>query len=120
MSMMAEALALIRAAGRRRWKGRVRGLVRVGERRWDVVLDREQRILLPEHRRRCRRFGAGDRARAKCPGDVLGARSGARVDLCGWRQRPTVRMNEKRHGTNGGAVSSNVEGRRSKSMIGAL
>ena len=28
--------------------GRLRGLVRVGERRWDVVLDREQRIMLPE------------------------------------------------------------------------
>lgn len=28
--------------------GRMRGLVRVGERRWDVVLDRDQRILLPE------------------------------------------------------------------------
>lgn len=28
---------------------RVRGLVRVGERRWDVVLDRGQRLLLPEH-----------------------------------------------------------------------
>ena len=27
---------------------RIRGLRRVGERRWDVVLDREQRILLPE------------------------------------------------------------------------
>lgn len=27
---------------------RMRGLVRVGERRWDVVLDREQRIKLPE------------------------------------------------------------------------
>ncbi|MEM6824539.1 MAG: cell division protein FtsQ/DivIB [Pseudomonadota bacterium] len=27
---------------------RVRGLLRVGERRWDVVLDRDQRILLPE------------------------------------------------------------------------
>ncbi len=27
---------------------RVRGLVRVGERRWDVVLDRDQRIKLPE------------------------------------------------------------------------
>ncbi|WP_208352637.1 cell division protein FtsQ/DivIB [Pseudaestuariivita rosea] len=26
---------------------RIRGLVRVGERRWDVVLDRNQRILLP-------------------------------------------------------------------------
>lgn len=27
---------------------RLRGLVRVGERRWDLVLDRDQRILLPE------------------------------------------------------------------------
>ena len=27
---------------------RIRGLRRVGERRWDVMLDREQRILLPE------------------------------------------------------------------------
>ncbi|MCB1390510.1 MAG: cell division protein FtsQ/DivIB [Rhodobacteraceae bacterium] len=27
---------------------RIRGLVRVGQRRWDVVLDRDQRILLPE------------------------------------------------------------------------
>ena len=26
---------------------RIRGLVRMGERRWDVVLDRGQRILLP-------------------------------------------------------------------------
>jgi len=29
-------------------KPRIRGLLRVGERRWDVVLDRDQRILLPE------------------------------------------------------------------------
>ena len=28
--------------------GAVRGLVRVGERRWDVILDRSQRVLLPE------------------------------------------------------------------------
>jgi len=27
---------------------RVRGLLRVGERRWDVILDRQQRIMLPE------------------------------------------------------------------------
>lgn len=27
--------------------GRVRGLVRMGERRWDIMLDRDQRILLP-------------------------------------------------------------------------
>lgn len=42
-----EALALLAAAEPVR--GRVRGLVRIGNRRWDVVLDREQRILLPDH-----------------------------------------------------------------------
>ncbi|MFN3722244.1 MAG: cell division protein FtsQ/DivIB [Paracoccaceae bacterium] len=41
-----EALALLAAAAP--ISARVRGLVRVGERRWDVVLDRNQRILLPE------------------------------------------------------------------------
>ncbi len=41
-----EALQLYAAAGPLR--GRIRGLVRVGERRWDAVLDRDQRILLPE------------------------------------------------------------------------
>ena len=42
----AEALALIDAAGP--LLPRMRGLVRVGERRWDMVLDRDQRILLPQ------------------------------------------------------------------------
>ncbi len=41
-----EALDLIAAAGP--LAPRVRGLVRIGERRWDIVLDRDQRILLPE------------------------------------------------------------------------
>ncbi|WP_103334618.1 cell division protein FtsQ/DivIB [Pseudotabrizicola formosa] len=41
-----EALALLQAAAP--IASRVRGLVRVGERRWDVVLDRNQRILLPQ------------------------------------------------------------------------
>ncbi|WCR19864.1 cell division protein FtsQ/DivIB [Paracoccus alcaliphilus] len=41
----AEALALIDAAGP--ILPRVRGLVRRGERRWDVVLDHGQRIMLP-------------------------------------------------------------------------
>ncbi|KAB2878847.1 MAG: cell division protein FtsQ [Albidovulum sp.] len=41
-----EALAILAAA--RPVQSRVRGLVRMGERRWDVVLDREQRIMLPE------------------------------------------------------------------------
>lgn len=41
-----EALDLVAAA--EPLSARLRGLVRMGERRWDVVLDREQRILLPE------------------------------------------------------------------------
>ncbi len=41
-----EALALFDAAGP--ILPRVRGLVRRGERRWDLVLDHDQRILLPE------------------------------------------------------------------------
>jgi cell division protein FtsQ len=41
-----EALEVLRAAAP--IASRVRGLVRMGERRWDVVLDRDQRILLPE------------------------------------------------------------------------
>lgn len=43
-----EALELFRAA--QPLGARVLGLVRVGERRWDLMLDRDQRILLPEHR----------------------------------------------------------------------
>jgi cell division protein FtsQ len=41
-----EALAILEMAGPIR--NRVRGLVRMGERRWDVVLDRGQVIRLPE------------------------------------------------------------------------
>lgn len=41
----AEALDLIAAAGP--LTQRIRGLVRMGERRWDLVLDRDQRVLLP-------------------------------------------------------------------------
>ena len=41
-----EALALIAAAGP--LGPRIRGLVRMGERRWDIVMDRDQRVLLPE------------------------------------------------------------------------
>lgn len=41
-----EALDLIAAAGP--LSPRIRGLVRMGERRWDIVLDRDQRVLLPE------------------------------------------------------------------------
>jgi cell division protein FtsQ len=40
-----EALDLMAAAGP--LAPRIRGLVRMGERRWDIVLDRDQRVLLP-------------------------------------------------------------------------
>lgn len=43
---VAQALALFRVA--RPLEERLRGLVRVGERRWDLVLDRSQRVMLPE------------------------------------------------------------------------
>ena len=41
-----EALSLVAAAAP--VADRVRGLLRVGERRWDLILDRNQRIMLPE------------------------------------------------------------------------
>lgn len=43
---MPEALALMAAA--EPLAHRIRGLVRIGERRWDLVLDHDQRVLLPE------------------------------------------------------------------------
>jgi cell division protein FtsQ len=43
---VAEALALLADAGP--VAPRIRGLVRVGERRWDLVLDRDQVVRLPE------------------------------------------------------------------------
>lgn len=42
---VAEAMELFQAA--RPLEDRLRGLARIGERRWDLVLDRNQRILLP-------------------------------------------------------------------------
>ena len=41
-----EAQAILAASP---WSKRVRGLVRMSDRRWDIVLDRDQRILLPAH-----------------------------------------------------------------------
>ncbi|MBI1170641.1 FtsQ-type POTRA domain-containing protein [bacterium] len=42
---VAEAKTILAAA--RPWASRIRGLVRISDRRWDLVLDRDQRILLP-------------------------------------------------------------------------
>ncbi|WP_347267229.1 cell division protein FtsQ/DivIB [Paracoccus sp. (in: a-proteobacteria)] len=65
-----EALALIDAAGP--ILPRLRGLERIGERRWDVVLDRGQRIRLPEDKalQAFERVIALDRAQAMLDRDI--------------------------------------------------
>jgi len=66
---------------------RMRGLVRIGERRWDVVLDRNQRILLPA----VGALGAFERVMAlNMAQDVL-AREVRVVDLRN-PTRPTLRL----------------------------
>jgi len=80
-----EALALFRAAGP--LSPRVRGLVRMGERRWDLVLDRNQRILLPESDA----FAALDRVIVLGQTHDLLERDVAAVDMRNG-QRPIVRM----------------------------
>lgn len=82
-----EALELLRVS--QALGERLRGLVRMGDRRWDVVLDREQRILLPEENpsQALERVIALDRAQ-----DIL-ARDVARVDMR-LAKRPTVRMTQ--------------------------
>ena len=68
---------------------RLRGLVRMGERRWDVVLDRGQRILLPEEApvQALERVIALDGAQ-----DIL-SRDITRIDMR-LGARPTVKMSE--------------------------
>jgi len=82
-----EALDLIDAA--RPLGNRLRGLVRMGERRWDVVLDRDQRIMLPVQnpRRALERVIALEGAQ-----DIL-SRDVARVDMR-LAHRPTVQMTQ--------------------------
>ncbi|MEY8800986.1 cell division protein FtsQ/DivIB [Leisingera sp. XS_AS12] len=82
-----EALRLFAAA--RPLGPRLRGLVRVGERRWDVVLDRGQRIMLPARNP----VPALERVLAVNEVQDLLERDVAAVDmrLAG---RPTVRMAE--------------------------
>ncbi|WP_187428738.1 Cell division protein FtsQ [Roseobacter fucihabitans] len=87
-SKVKEALNLYRAAAP--LGNRLRGIVRMGERRWDVVLDRGQRILLPETDavEALERVIALDGAQ-----DVL-TRDVVRVDLR-LGARPTVQMSEQ-------------------------
>lgn len=83
---VAEALDLV-AAARPLWP-RLRGLVRVGERRWDLVLDRGQRIMLPVAQPR----RALDRVIAMDGAEDLLARDIAAVDMR-LPERPTLRLN---------------------------
>lgn len=80
-----EAMQIIAAAGP--LLPRVRGLVRMGMRRWDIVLDRDQRILLPAEDpvRALERIIALDQAE-----DLL-ARDITAIDLRN-RDRPVLRL----------------------------
>jgi len=80
-----EALALLRSAPD--LHPRVRAMVRVGERRWDIVLDRGQRLLLPEAGARSALARVADWT---ADADLL-ARDVTSVDLR-LPDRPTVRM----------------------------
>lgn len=82
----AEALTLIAAA--QPLKDRFRGLVRMGDRRWDVVLDRGQRLLLPEENP----AAALERLIALDKGREMLSRDVTIVDFRN-PSRPTVRLN---------------------------
>ncbi len=80
-----EALELLATA--RSLGNRARGLVRIGERRWDLVLDRGQRIMLPTERP----VRALERVLAVNEVQDLLERDVAVVDMR-LGQRPTIRM----------------------------
>ncbi|PZX16256.1 cell division protein FtsQ [Palleronia aestuarii] len=82
-----EALAIIAAA--HPLADRVRGLLRVGARRWDLVLDRGQRVMLPE----TRPVAALEEAIAIHEAQDLLSRDVLRVDMR-TPSRPTIRMAE--------------------------
>ena len=84
---VAEALELLTTA--RSLGDRVRGLVRVGERRWDLVMDRGQRIMLPTDRP----VRALERVLAVNEVQDLLERDVAVVDMR-IGSRPTIRMTE--------------------------
>jgi len=83
-----EALEILRAAAP--IAGRLRGLVRMGERRWDVVLSGGQRILLPERApvRALERVIVLDDVQDMLERDLVA------VDMR-LAARPTIRMNER-------------------------
>ncbi len=83
-----EALRLFKVAGP--IAPRVRGLLRVGQRRWDVILDRNQRIMLPE----TGAVAALERVLALNEMSDLLNRDIAVVDFRNGR-RPTLRLNAR-------------------------
>nr|WP_235871502.1 cell division protein FtsQ/DivIB [Shimia sediminis] len=85
---VAEALEIYAAAGP--LTQRMRGVVRVGERRWDVVLDRGQRILLPE----VGAVQALERVIALSQAQDMLARDIVTVDMR-LADRPTIRISER-------------------------
>lgn len=82
-----EALALLATAAP--VAGRIRGLVRMGERRWTLVLDRGQSILLPE----AQPIQALEQIMALQQAQDLLARDIVAVDMRN-ENRPTLRMAE--------------------------
>ena len=85
-----EALRLTRTA--EALGNRLRGVARMGDRRWDIVLDRGQRILLPEKgaMQALERVIALERA----PKVEILSRDVSRVDMR-LAERPTVQMSEE-------------------------
>ncbi|EAQ02940.1 cell division protein ftsQ [Pseudooceanicola batsensis HTCC2597] len=83
---VAEALALIEIAAP--FRDRLRGLERIGERRWDVVLEPDLRIMLPDRQPEL----ALERAIALHEAQDVLDRDVAALDLR-LAARPTVRMN---------------------------
>lgn len=88
---VSEALALLAEAGPA--AARIRGLVRVGERRWDVVLDRDQVIRLPAEAP----LAALRRVMALHAAEELLARDLTIVDMRD-PQRPMVRLSAHAQG----------------------
>jgi len=86
--MVREALTLYAAAAH--LDGRLRGLLRIGGRRWDVILDRGQRIMLPPDNP----VRALERVIALHQAQDLLERDVKVVDMR-LGERPTVRMSER-------------------------
>jgi cell division protein FtsQ len=91
----AEALALFEAAGP--INARLRGLVRIGNRRWDLILDRDQTIMLPQYQP----VAALERLLALDAVEDILARDVLAVDLRN-DQRPTLRMSNRAWATLSG------------------